>query len=332
MILYLLNKSFEKTNIIDTFTSVIWTSRYQEASEFELYLPYQKSIVFEIGQMLQREDNDTLMKIENIQLVTDEENGDYYTVTGTSIEKMLSDRIVWDTTELFGSVEESIYRLIDENMIHPDDKNRIIDNFRCAPLKMLPETGNFIFHGESLYDVVTSVCQTYGYGFKLTNDLIFEIYKGADRSYNQTENPYVIFSPDFDNVLQTTYKNEIVEYKNTCLVYGKSGNGPLKMMFGNYAGASRRETFVDAGDVDSNETFKSKAEKTLTHKSANETFECEIQPSYVYGKDYCLGDIVQIENEYKMHATARIMEIIESEDESGYKCIPTFKTLEVNEL
>ena len=44
---------------------------------------------------------------------------------------------------------------------------------------------------------------------------------------------------------------------------------------------------------------------------------------------YNLGDIVQIENEYGIQATARILEIIDCEDESGYSTVPTFSTWEV---
>ena len=44
---------------------------------------------------------------------------------------------------------------------------------------------------------------------------------------------------------------------------------------------------------------------------------------------YNLGDIVQIENEYGIQATVRILEIIDCEDESGYSTVPTFSTWEV---
>ena len=51
--------------------------------------------------------------------------------------------------------------------------------------------------------------------------------------------------------------------------------------------------------------------------------------SHTYGVDYFLGDIVQIENEYGIQASAQITEIIETENESGYSIIPTFSNWEV---
>lgn len=44
--------------------------------------------------------------------------------------------------------------------------------------------------------------------------------------------------------------------------------------------------------------------------------------------DYNLGDIVEVENEYGLKARVRITEVIESEDENGYTCIPKFENVE----
>ena len=62
-----------------------------------------------------------------------------------------------------------------------------------------------------------------------------------------------------------------------------------------------------------------------------EKFAGTVEPdiNYKYKKDYNLGDIVKIINEYGLSAKARITEVIESWDESGYTCIPTFDTEEV---
>ena len=52
------------------------------------------------------------------------------------------------------------------------------------------------YTGDNLYDVIQKICEEQGIGFKITlNDekqFVFELYAGSDRSYDQTENPYVI--------------------------------------------------------------------------------------------------------------------------------------------
>lgn len=331
MILYLLNDSFEKIRIIDSYTSIIWTTRYQEAGEFELYLPARDSNEFECGQFLQREDG-RIMTIESVEFTTDEEAGDYCTLTGKSIEQILSNRIVWNKSQLFGRVENSIYRIVDENLINADDSDRNISGLTCAKSKGILTSGSFIYNGETLLDAIIAMCQTYNFGFRIIRSngtLTFEVYQGVNRSYTQNENPYVIFSPDFDNLSKSTYTNEISNYKNVCLAYSETDNGIKKMSSGTGTGIHRRETFVDTGTESANDVMQTKADEVLSSASKNEIFECEIESTYEYQKDYFLGDIVQIQNEYGITAAAQIMEIIENDDESGYTCIPTFKTLEV---
>lgn len=70
-------------------------------------------------------------------------------------------------------------------------------------------------------------------------------------------------------------------------------------------------------------------EKIAEYKSIT-SFSGEIITglSYKYKKDYNLGDIVKIQNEYGMSINVRISETIENEDENGYKMEPTFENIE----
>ena len=60
------------------------------------------------------------------------------------------------------------------------------------------------------------------------------------------------------------------------------------------------------------------------------SFEGSVIPNitFVYKKDYFLGDIVRVENEFGISANARITEVLEAFDENGYKCEPKFQYLE----
>lgn len=57
------------------------------------------------------------------------------------------------------------------------------------------------------------------------------------------------------------------------------------------------------------------------------SFEGSIIPdvTFVYKQDYFLGDIVSVENEYGITANARIVEIVEVNDENGYSVEPKFE-------
>lgn len=60
------------------------------------------------------------------------------------------------------------------------------------------------------------------------------------------------------------------------------------------------------------------------------SFEGSVEPSttFEYKKDYWLGDLVTVENEYGVSVKARIIEIIEVCDDNGYSIEPKFEYLE----
>ena len=71
--------------------------------------------------------------------------------------------------------------------------------------------------------------------------------------------------------------------------------------------------------------------KKLDEYSITKVFEAEIEPrtTFKYKDDYDLGDIVEVTTEYGVTAHPRIVEIIESWNETGYSVIPTLEELEV---
>ena len=48
---------------------------------------------------------------------------------------------------------------------------------------------------------------------------------------------------------------------------------------------------------------------------------------FEYGKDFFIGDIVQIANEYGMESRARILEIVTAIDTQGTVTYPTLSTV-----
>lgn len=62
------------------------------------------------------------------------------------------------------------------------------------------------------------------------------------------------------------------------------------------------------------------------------SFEGTVEPdvTFKYKKDYFLGDEVTVENEFGISVTARIVEVVEVNDDNGYSVEPKFEYLEVN--
>lgn len=109
-------------------------------------------------------------------------------------------------------------------------------------------------------------------------------------------------------------------------------------------GISRRELYVDAKDISSKTqnddgtstsidwvTYKNLLDQRGTEKLFEnpvlESFEGEVEGTRVwqYGKDYFLGDIVQVENEFGITGTTVVEEVVYSEDPSGIRIVPTFR-------
>lgn len=64
------------------------------------------------------------------------------------------------------------------------------------------------------------------------------------------------------------------------------------------------------------------------NKTQEFTGDVDTVDTYEYKKDYDIGDIVKVINEYGIEAEARVTAVLESDDtEDGYQCEPTFEYL-----
>ena len=105
---------------------------------------------------------------------------------------------------------------------------------------------------------------------------------------------------------------------------------------GSSTGLARREIYKDGMGVnptevkDYNESLKRLGTYTLQDNSRVKNFEGEVDAvrMFVYGKDFFIGDVVQISNEYGIEGSARVMEFIKSDDASGSKAYPTFQAIQ----
>jgi hypothetical protein len=286
------------------------------------------------------------MIIEHIEITTDVESGNFLCISGRSIESYLTRRIVANQTIINDTVENGIRRLIDENAINPHSSSRIIPNLVLGETQGFTDTLRMQITHDNLYESIVSLCQSYGYGFKITfenGQLAFSLYKGRDHSYSQNINPYVVFSPEFDNLINSHYVTDKQDYKNYAYVYGEgegTGRSLRTVFLGDItaiSGLKLYELYVDAKDLTTNdgkigtqeygEMLYTRGIEKLNECTVTTAFEGEVNSnlSYQYKKDYNLGDIVQVTNEYGITTKARITEIIESESDSGTELVPTFE-------
>lgn len=354
MDIFVLDQNFQLIDICDTYESVIWTPRYFDIGDFEIYLPATpENISLLTKDRYVVRDKDVfengfknVMIIEKIRISTSIENGNYLTVTGRCLKSILKRRIVWQQTILNGTVENGIRKIVNENAINPIITQRAISNLVLNDIRGFTETLQRQVTGDNVADFIIEVCTAYGIGWDIyiENGLfVFDLYKGVDRSYNQNENSYVIFSDEYDNLLTSDYTYDKTNYKNVALVAGEGEGLQRKTAIaGEASDLDRYELYVDSRNSSTNEgeideatylaMLTEEGNETLKEDSNSVTEniegDIEVLGNYTFGKDYFLGDIVEAENEFGISAASRIIEIIESEDSNGSSTIPTFSTWE----
>ena len=367
-----LDTEFKMVGIIDTFISLIWTDRYDEAGDFELLLPMDTPVLKVIKEdyYLTVDESEHAMIIEDITITTDIEEGRRLKITGYSLEKILDRRIVWEKTvfkktyigdttvvDKVPLLQDAITQLLDENVTASAKMAaRQIKNFtyeKSTDEAITKLTIEAQYRGESIYEIVSSLCKEHQIGFKIllndNNQFVFKLYAGADRTYDQIENPYVVFSPDNDNLFNSSYYRAKSSFKNVALVVGEEEEDTAGKTFqstvvvGNELGVARREIFADGSDIPIKEDddttltdeqyrahLKQRGIDTLIDHLEYEAFEGEVEATimYKYGEDFFMGDYVQLEDEYGHQGQAYISEFIISQDASGISMYPTFITLQ----
>lgn len=368
----ILNKRYENVAIIDEFESMIWTDRYNGYGDFELYMPMALAPLdaFQLGYYVYNPNSDHLMIIEDIAIDTDVEAGNHITVTGRSLESIFERRIIWNPVTIRGNFQRIWGKIIDENIMTPTNPDR-----RISPFTMLYALDGRIpsltldaqYYGETLYDALVAACEENQIGWRLLPDFvneassaednggfIFSFYDGVDRSYAQDENPWIVFSSKYDNLLSSNYFESERDHKTACLALA-SVNEEQKTIEaiapnGGAKGLERRELFLSTYiqtltetvtymDEEGNEQemevtnyddfftqLRTKGEEELANYNHVITYEgnIEARQQFLYGREFYMGDIVQVVNEYNISSRSRITEIVYSVDDTGISTNPTF--------
>ena len=334
-------EDFEITAVIENYKSLIWTLQYYGQGDFELVIPAEYLNVLKIGTMLSKDRTDTgfenVMVIQEITQTYDIENGSLATIRGKGLKNdLLRRRIVWDQTNLEGTVEDGIRQIITENCISPEDWLREIPNFALGPRMGYEETFVYQAFSENVADWVEQICTGLGWGWDIVIDngqYVFSLYKGEDHTA-ASQDP-VIFSKALDNLLTSIYK-AAETVANAALIGGEGdGTDQRTASIGDgSSGMERFETYIDGSGVSSNgeiitvETYLGMLEEygwsMLGQVKGTEDYTGTVdynQP-FKLGEDFKLGDLVTIEDVVKINT--RVIEIIYSESESGIQVVPTF--------
>ncbi len=346
MELYIFDRDINRWGILDSYVSLRWTRRYHRAGEFELHT----ALTAETLNLLQREniiwkrDDVEAGYIEHRELRQDSLGKETLIVRGKFLTGYLGRRIIWGIENRNMSTEKIIRVLIERNSIAPDAPDRVLPFFELGQQRDIPGNTRVQIGYKNLLEAVEGLAETNGFGIRTIFDaqnkkLIFDVYRGLDRTAGQSTNPPAIFSREFENVFEQEYVDSLNNYRNIALVAGEGeGTDRELVTAGEGEGLDRYELYVDARDLqstDENEQPVPDYPGLLAARGAAKLAECEeirtfdskvnLRGNLRYKEDFDLGDIVTVTSKrWGVAVDTRITEIEEVFEPGGRDIYCTF--------
>ena len=249
----------------------------------------------------------------------------YITVYENQVKQMsdLTQRITYYRWSL-ASQEDRQIPYIDAGLI----------DFPTTPPRITAE-----LRGENLGEWFEQICKEnrFGWDMVLSDSIItFVFVIGGDKSTT------VIFSPEFDNLKTSSYKDSTVGYMNAGIVFGEGDGFHRKVAaVGLSTGYSRYEaaieadisTDVETGSISTNKYYDMLCQygkSELINHMDQTSFSGELDTDGIFkiGVDFNMGDKVTVQNEVGISATTRLIEMIYSDEASGHKVTGVFEEWE----
>ncbi len=355
MEVYTLDDNLRRTQVIDRFESLIWTERFSAYGDFQLVIHStleSRNLLVE-GTYLAINGSTRVMKIENSETKDDSEGRSMLTVSGRSLESILTERVAyhvttglvdptWALTGTPGDIARQIfYDTCIDNVNVPADEIPFYTPGSLYPADTIAESDVVIaveFGHDTVYNVMKELCDIYNLGFRLVrnqdaSELYFNVYSGSDRTTTQTTLAPVVFSPDLENLTNMTEFVSIEEFKNTAYVMGPTGTMVTVYAegFSSSEGLDRSVILVDGSGV--TETTEPELTNALTRLGKDalaqnkniRALDGELPQSstYRYGVDYNLGDLIEMRNDEGVTNRMRVTEQIFVDDAEGERSYPT---------
>lgn len=310
---------------------MIYTSRWKTYGQFELTLPQMAPYIAVDNLILW--DNDP-RKNGVIKYIKTADDGTV-TVKGFSLLWWLTDRIILpdagqDYAEYNAPVEDILVGLVRKNAVSCADPARQIAGLT---LEASQGRGDRIAYQNTygnLLDALVELAAVSGLGIGIYPDLntqqyVFEVREGTDRSAGQAKNQPTVFRRSYGNIQKAEYILNDSTAKTTAYVAGQ-GEGAARTIYvegaGN-TGTGRREIFVDARDVEDAAGLPDRGRTKLSELTPQESFEVTVTSEW-YKRRWDLGDIVTvIDEDTGLTLTERITEVEEAQDSNGYEVVPT---------
>lgn len=333
------NKDLDFIGEVDEYPSLIFIRKWDTYGSFEIHVnEFNKDLFCKGNYIMLNNDGSKTGIIEHIECNDDNDIEDI-TIKGYSLLYLLLNRITIPPTgsayNTFNTYAEDILiELVEFNAVNPTDMKRRIEHLTVESSKHRGNQISFQSRYKVLSDELTALCKTSGLGCQIRLDyknkkFIFEVLEGKDLTSSQIDNPPAIFSQEYDNINDQTYTDSNVGYKNVGYVagQGEGENREVIIVNDNLSGLDRRETFIDARDIEDDSTSVSLEDRgkiKLAETPEVKNFEFNVE-SEGYKTEWNLGDLVTIiSKKYSTKLDTRVLEVQETYENGIVKIEPSF--------
>lgn len=347
--------------VCDTFSSLLWDIEFYQCGSFEVYISATpKNIdIFQTGRIVSRDDDkEHFGLIESLEIQTDAEEGDYLIVRGRFLMCLLERRIIYPTISITDetSYSDIVHTAVKQNAI--DSETRLIPGLKIGKVQSgcwNTQTKLQVSY-DNLMEWIYKICEKIGgtANIRLSKiadeqyEMIFELFEGTDRSIMQNENPHIVFSDSYTNLLSFSYSTDSSVQRNFAYILGQGeGNERKRTVY--FDGdeplfLDRYEVYVDAKDISEEkqangetqpipeeqylELLKERGKQNIILPLTASKSQIAVQSTqFQYNKDYFVGDYVTVEHRRfgLRQNKIQIIGMIESFDQNGRNLTPTFK-------
>lgn len=323
----ILSQEFKLLDEIDTYTSLRFKRSWQSYGEFELHIVgYNNNL--QISNYIMLDNNvDKVGIIKSINPISDTK-GQKTVVKGYHLNGIMTQRIVLPYNDSANHGYFCVPKQVAGGSTESVSAETIIKTFirGCFPYSIadprsiglyMPDSKNrgiytvWLSRYEQLDEVLQKICEYADIGYKVyldleNNRLACDIVEGVDRSSGQTQNSRVIMSQDFESVNSLNWLIDTTKKKNVVYAGGVGEDeNRLVLAVTNEKeipkGLNRTEVFSDCGTLEIAETDEGiSLEEEAKHKLLDYKFqesmtaESNLSGSFIYGKDFDLGDLVTV--------------------------------------
>jgi hypothetical protein len=341
---------------IDNYGSLLFTRRWHEVGEFELRINRHKrhTELLQRGNLIMLGSHRNKVGIIKHREIELDENGkasENWLVKGIALKGVAAQRIVVPPANdshdrASGAAETVMKHYVNNHIVNPIDVKRKIDMLVIASDQQRGSNISWESRFKNLAEELVEISKASGLGWDVILDFerkkwVFDVFVGRDLTVNQSVNPPVIFSPQFESLKQLSFVESDYNYRNYGYIAGQGEGADRRVVeVGEAEGLSRIETFIDARDISEQDEdqqalpeaeiiakLQQRGQQKLAEFAQEFFLEGQILTNspFEYEKDYDLGDIVTIQNrEWGVTRDARITEIKEIYEPGGFQIEATF--------